>query len=117
MGGIAEAEVGNEAWVQIGVGPEVVDMAAKDAVKCSTKCSTRPHRTRPAPTHPRHTFRPPSPAQVRPPMPPVYFFCIDVSYAAVASGAVATTAAAIKACLDQLPGDERTLVGFLTFDR
>ncbi len=50
-------------------------------------------------------------------MPPVYFFCIDVSYAAVASGAVATTAAAIKSCLDQLPGDERTLVGFLTFDR
>eukprot|EP00198_Chlamydomonas_reinhardtii_P012637 XP_001701974.1 COP-II coat subunit [Chlamydomonas reinhardtii] len=58
----------------------------------------------------------PADYMVRPPMPPVYFFCIDVSYAAVASGAVATTAAAIKACLDQLPGDERTLVGFLTFD-
>lgn len=50
-------------------------------------------------------------------MPPVYFFCIDVSYSAVASGMVATAAAAIRDCLDALPGDERTLIGFLTFDR
>jgi protein transport protein SEC24 len=50
-------------------------------------------------------------------MPPVYFFVIDVSYSAVASGMVATAAAAIADCLDGLPGDERTLVGFLTFDR
>lgn len=50
-------------------------------------------------------------------MPPVYFFCIDVSYSAVASGMVATAAAAIRDCLDALPGDERTLIGFITFDR
>lgn len=54
--------------------------------------------------------------QVRPPMPPVYFFLLDVSQPAVASGMVATAAAAIKSCLDNLPGDERTLIGFLTFD-
>lgn len=57
------------------------------------------------------------PTQVRPPMPPVYFFLIDVSYTAVSTGMVATAAAAIKSCLDNLPGDERTLVGFLTFDK
>ncbi|EFJ52467.1 hypothetical protein VOLCADRAFT_72688 [Volvox carteri f. nagariensis] len=58
----------------------------------------------------------PADYMVRAPMPPVYFFLIDVSYSAVASGMVATVAAAIKSCLDSLPGDERTLVGFLTFD-
>jgi len=39
--------------------------------------------------------------QVRPPMPPVYFFVIDVSQAAIGSGLLATAAAAIKACLDK----------------
>ncbi|GLC34598.1 hypothetical protein PLESTB_001244000 [Pleodorina starrii] len=58
----------------------------------------------------------PADYMVRAPMPPVYFFLIDVSYSAVASGMVAVVAAAIKASLDSLPGDERTLVGFITFD-
>eukprot|EP00775_Hariotina_reticulata_P013331 gene13331-13460_t len=53
---------------------------------------------------------------VRPPMPPVYFFAIDVSAAAYASGMVAVAAKAISSCLDQLAGDERTMVGFLTYD-
>ena len=53
---------------------------------------------------------------VRPPMPPVYLFLIDVSHAAASSGAIAVTCRAIRACLDQLPGDERTRVGFLTYD-
>jgi len=53
---------------------------------------------------------------VRPPMPPVYFFVIDVSAAAVASGSVEVVTQTIKACLDQLPGESRTQVGFLTFD-
>jgi hypothetical protein len=38
-------------------------------------------------------------------MPPVYFFVIDVSAGAVASGMVAVVASAIKGCLDQLPGE------------
>jgi Sec23/Sec24 trunk domain len=50
-------------------------------------------------------------------MPPVYVFAIDVSAAAYASGMVSIVAQTIRACLDKLPGDERTLVGFLTFDR
>ncbi len=50
-------------------------------------------------------------------MPPVYFFLIDVTYAAVQCGALASTCAAIAACLDALPGYERTRVGFITFDR
>lgn len=49
-------------------------------------------------------------------MPPVYFCVIDVSAAAYACGMVAVVAQTIKSCLDQLPGDERTLVGFITFD-
>jgi protein transport protein SEC24 len=49
-------------------------------------------------------------------MPPVYFFAIDVSAAAHACGMVSVVAQTIRACLDQLPGDERTQVGFLTYD-
>lgn len=49
-------------------------------------------------------------------MPPVFFFAIDVSQAAYACGMVAAAAQTIKACLGELPGDERTMVGFLTYD-
>ena len=59
----------------------------------------------------------PSEYMVRAPMPPVYFFAIDVTHAAAASGALAATCRAIRASLDGLPGDERTRVGFLTYDR
>ena len=63
---------------------------------------------------------PPNPnlddTQVRPPMPPVFFFMIDVSVSAINSGMLATTTAAIKSTLDNLPGADRTRVGFLTYD-
>lgn len=49
-------------------------------------------------------------------MPPVYFFAIDVSAEAVSSGVLATVCETIKAALDSLPGDERTLVGLVTYD-
>eukprot|EP00878_Enallax_costatus_P011952 GHUV01012479.1.p1 GENE.GHUV01012479.1~~GHUV01012479.1.p1 ORF type:complete len:992 (+),score=282.52 GHUV01012479.1:492-3467(+) len=58
----------------------------------------------------------PAEYMVRPPMPPVYFFAIDVSAAAYACGMVSVVCETIKACLDKLPGDERTQVGFLTYD-
>jgi protein transport protein SEC24 len=58
----------------------------------------------------------PAEYMVRPPMPPVFFFAIDVSAPSVAAGLVGAAAQAIKACLDELPGDDRTLVGLLTFD-
>ena len=53
---------------------------------------------------------------VRQPMPPVYFFVIDVSEAAVKSGMLQTLSETIMSVLDKLPGDKRTLVGFITFD-
>ena len=58
----------------------------------------------------------PSEYMLRPPQAPVYMFVIDVSAGAVASGALAQTAATLKACLDTLPGGSRTQVGFLCFD-
>ncbi|KAM0932236.1 putative Zinc finger, Sec23/Sec24-type, sec23/Sec24, trunk domain, sec23/Sec24, helical [Dioscorea sansibarensis] len=52
----------------------------------------------------------------RPPIPPIYFFLIDVSVTAVQNGFLETIATAIKSCLDGLPGSPRTQIGFLTFD-
>ena len=53
---------------------------------------------------------------VRPPMPPTFVFAFDVSYPAIASGLLATAIESVKACLDSLPGAERTQVGILTYD-
>jgi protein transport protein SEC24 len=67
----------------------------------------------------------PSEYMVRPPPPPAYFFVLDVSPQAVASGMLAHVAAAIKAVIfggedndeeQGLPGGERTQIGFLTYD-
>jgi len=58
----------------------------------------------------------PSEYMVRPPQAPSYFFVIDVSQAAIASGMLGGVAAAISKSLDDLPGGERTKVGFITFD-
>ncbi|MFQ6656497.1 hypothetical protein Gotur_026577 [Gossypium turneri] len=54
---------------------------------------------------------------VRPPMPPLYFFLIDVSISAVRSGMIEVVAQTIRSCLDELPGFPRTQIGFITFDR
>ncbi|CAO2825832.1 unnamed protein product [Amaranthus hypochondriacus] len=53
---------------------------------------------------------------VRPPMPPLYFFLIDVSVSAVRSGMIEVVAQTIKSCLNELPGSTRTQIGFITFD-
>ncbi len=50
-------------------------------------------------------------------MPPTFVFVLDVSAAAVQSGMLATACATIKECLPSLPGEQRTLVAFITFDR
>jgi len=55
--------------------------------------------------------------QVRAPMPPTYVFVIDVSFAAASSGMLRAACSSIKASLDSLPGDERTQVAFITFDK
>uniref|UniRef100_A0A0E0AZB8 Protein transport protein Sec24-like n=1 Tax=Oryza glumipatula TaxID=40148 RepID=A0A0E0AZB8_9ORYZ len=61
-------------------------------------------------------FVAPTEYMVRPPMPPSYFFLIDVSVSAVRSGLLEVVAKTIKSCLDDLPGFPRTQIGFLTFD-
>lgn len=53
---------------------------------------------------------------VREPVPPAFFFLVDVSLNAVQTGAVAAACLAIKRALADLPEGERTLVGFATFD-
>ncbi|XP_061367231.1 protein transport protein SEC24 A-like [Gastrolobium bilobum] len=58
----------------------------------------------------------PAEHMVRPPMPPVYFFLINVSISAIRSGMIEVVAQTIKSCLDELPGFPRTQIGFATFD-
>lgn len=58
----------------------------------------------------------PAEYMVRPPMPPVFFFVIDVSFTAIQSGMLTEVCQTIKSKLDHLPGGERTQIGFLTFD-
>ncbi|KAI3693498.1 hypothetical protein L1987_76441 [Smallanthus sonchifolius] len=61
-------------------------------------------------------FVAPAEYMVRPPMPPLYFFLIDVSIYSVKSGMLEVIAQTIKSCLDKLPGSTRTQIGFITFD-
>ncbi|ONK81317.1 uncharacterized protein A4U43_C01F27750 [Asparagus officinalis] len=61
-------------------------------------------------------FVAPTEYMVRPPMPPLYFFLIDVSVTAARSGLLEVIAKTIKSCLDELPCFPRTQIGFLTFD-
>ncbi|RMZ56193.1 hypothetical protein APUTEX25_002383 [Auxenochlorella protothecoides] len=53
---------------------------------------------------------------VRAPQPPAYVFVLDVSFAAVSSGLLASVCATIRASLDAFHGDSRTQVAFITFD-
>ena len=55
----------------------------------------------------------------RPPMPPTFIFCFDVSQPAVESGYLAMAVQTIKGVIeeDALPGGERTRVCFLAFDK
>ncbi|KAJ1425544.1 Zinc finger, Sec23/Sec24-type [Sesbania bispinosa] len=61
-------------------------------------------------------FVAPAEYMVRPPMPPIYFFLIDVSISAVRSGMIEVVAQTIRSCLDKLSGFPRTQIGFATFD-
>lgn len=58
----------------------------------------------------------PAEYMVRAPMPPTYVFVLDVSFPAIASGMLAAACAAIKSCLKDLPGEDRTRVAVITFD-
>jgi protein transport protein SEC24 len=62
-------------------------------------------------------FVAPQEYMVRPPQPLVYLFLLDVSYAAVSNGLVATTARTILDSLNRIPNaDRRTRIGFLAVD-
>lgn len=62
-------------------------------------------------------FVAPQEYMVRPPQPLVYLFLIDVSYAAVTSGLLATAARTILESLDRIPDeDKRTRLGFICVD-
>ncbi len=62
-------------------------------------------------------FVAPQEYMVRPPQPLVYLFVFDVSYAAVSSGLLATSARTILDSLNRIPNaDRRTRLGFLAVD-
>ncbi|KAI1814144.1 hypothetical protein GGS20DRAFT_549979 [Poronia punctata] len=62
-------------------------------------------------------FVAPQEYMVRPPQPLVYLFLFDVSYAAVSTGLLATSARTILDSLNRIPNaDRRTRIGFIAFD-
>ncbi|KAG6131474.1 COPII subunit [Claviceps purpurea] len=62
-------------------------------------------------------FVAPQEYMVRPPQPLVYLFLLDVSYAAVSSGLLATCARTMLDSLSRIPNaDRRTKLGFLAVD-
>jgi protein transport protein SEC24 len=62
-------------------------------------------------------FVAPQEYMVRPPQPLVYLFLFDVSYAAVSSGLLATSARTILDSLNRIPNaDRRTRLGFMAVD-
>ena len=61
-------------------------------------------------------FVAPAEYMVRPPMPPVYLFLLEVTPAAANSGSLAAMVAGIKRGIDSMPNEGRTRVGVITFD-
>lgn len=61
-------------------------------------------------------FVAPAEYMVRPPMPPVYLFVLEVTPAAANSGALEAAVAGIKRSIDSMPSEGRTRVGVITFD-
>lgn len=61
-------------------------------------------------------FIAPGEYMLRPPQPAVYLFLFDVSQLARESGYLQVVCDTLKACLDQLPGDARTQIGFICYD-
>jgi protein transport protein SEC24 len=62
-------------------------------------------------------FVAPQEYMVRPPQPLVYLFLLDVTYASVTNGLLATSARTIMESLDRIPNaDRRTRLGFIAVD-
>jgi len=62
-------------------------------------------------------FIAPQEYMLRPPQPAVYLFLLDVSRQALETGYLRTVCDTLCEELDKLPGDGRTQVGFITYDR
>ncbi|XP_012934788.1 protein transport protein Sec24A [Aplysia californica] len=62
-------------------------------------------------------FIAPSEYMLRPPQPAVYLFLLDVSFNAVETGYLSQFCQILLDELDKLPGDARTTVGFVCYDR
>ncbi|XP_023336765.1 protein transport protein Sec24A, partial [Eurytemora carolleeae] len=62
-------------------------------------------------------FIAPQEYMLRPPQPAVYLFLLDVSRQALESGYLRNFCDILLDELDKLPGDSRTQVGFITYDR
>ncbi|GMS96176.1 hypothetical protein PENTCL1PPCAC_18351, partial [Pristionchus entomophagus] len=71
---------------------------------------------RPEMRHATVEFIAPSEYMLRPPQPSVYMFIFDVSASAIQSGYLRTLCDQFIINLDQLPGDERTLMSFMAVD-
>lgn len=72
---------------------------------------------RPELNHAVVEFIAPQEYMVRPPQPLVYLFLLDVSFASITNGLLATAARCILESLDRIPNaDRRTRVGFIAAD-
>ncbi|CAN7993942.1 unnamed protein product [Ixodes hexagonus] len=61
-------------------------------------------------------FIAPSEYMLRPPQPAVYLFVLDVSHGAIQTGYLSCFCKVLLEELDNIPGDSRAQVGFITFD-
>lgn len=71
---------------------------------------------RPEVRHATVEFIAPSEYMLRPPQPAVYLFVLDVSHGAIQTGYLSCFCKVLREELDNIPGDSRTQVGFITFD-
>ncbi|XP_019639512.1 PREDICTED: protein transport protein Sec24A-like [Branchiostoma belcheri] len=81
-----------------------------------TKSYGEPHK-RPEVQNATIEFIAPSEYMLRPPQPAVYLFVLDVSHNAVESGYLHSFCRVLLDELERLPGDARTSIGLLTFDK
>jgi len=61
-------------------------------------------------------FIAPSEYMLRPPQPSVFLFVLDVSFNAINTGYLQVVCENILKNLDKLPGDSRSMIGFITFN-
>jgi len=52
----------------------------------------------------------------RAPQPPAYLFVIDTSAQSLASGMIHCLTQTVKQILSSIPGEDRTMIGFIAFD-